>query len=126
MLSVLVALLVAAPSQADNDALWQAFLAKREGVQVAGAGTVTRVLKDDTRGRRHQRFILELDHDQTVLIAHNIDLAPRVEGLERGDRVEFYGEYAWNARGGVVHWTHRDPGRRHINGYLIVDGQRYW
>nr|WP_285836079.1 DUF3465 domain-containing protein [Larsenimonas suaedae] len=126
MLSVLVALLVAAPARADNDALWQAFLAKREGVQVAGAGTVTRVLKDDTRSRRHQRFILELDHDQTVLIAHNIDLAPRVEGLERGDRVEFYGEYAWNARGGVVHWTHRDPGRRHINGYLIVDGQRYW
>ncbi len=62
---------------------------------------------------------------QTVLFAHNIDLAPRLNGLKVGDRVEFHGEYEWNAKGGVIHWTHRDPLGRHEPGWLKHNGRRY-
>jgi hypothetical protein len=97
----------------------------RTGDQVRGSGTVIRILSDDDTGSRHQRFILRLPSGQTLLIAHNIDLAPRIPALHAGDRVSFYGEYAWNNKGGVIHWTHRDPAGRHIAGWLEHDGRRY-
>ncbi len=98
---------------------------RRSDVQVQGAGTVTRVLSDDNDGGRHQRFILELSSGQTLLIAHNIDLAPRIDALQRGDSVRFFGEYEWNERGGVIHWTHHDPAGRHVGGWLEHAGRRY-
>ena len=93
--------------------------------QVTGRGTVIRVLPDDTRGERHQRFILRLASGNTLLVAHNIDIAPRVEPLRIGDVVEYHGEYAWNAQGGVVHWTHRDPSGRHEGGWLRHEGRTF-
>ena len=47
------------------------------------------LLKDDNEGSRHQKFILELSTGQTVLVAHNIDLAPRIQNIQKGDQVEF-------------------------------------
>lgn len=67
-----------------------------------------RLVADDDDGARHQRFILDLRNGQTVLVAHNIDLAERVP-LGVGDRVSFRGVYEWNELGGLVHWTHHDP-----------------
>lgn len=103
--------------------LWKA---QRSDVQVYGEGRVSKLLSDDTKGSRHQRFILTLPTKQTLLIAHNIDLAPRIESLRLGDKVAFYGEYEWNKKGGVVHWTHRDPANRHTHGYLLHQGKKYW
>jgi len=97
----------------------------RSGQQVRGQGTVSRILSDDTDGSRHQRFILRLASGRTLLIAHNIDLAPRINSLRTGDTVSFYGEYEWNDRGGVIHWTHHDPQGRHAAGWLEHKGQRY-
>lgn len=97
----------------------------RSGQQVQGSGTVVRVLSDDNDGDRHQRFILELGSGQTMLIAHNIDLAPRIESLRNGDTVAFYGEFETNPQGGVIHWTHHDPRGRHPAGWLEHDGRRY-
>ena len=57
------------------------------GQQVQGSGTVSRILADDNGGSRHQRYILRLDSGKTLLVAHNIDLAPRVAGLRDGDTV---------------------------------------
>jgi len=91
-------------------------------LQVEGEGAVVRILSDDTEGSRHQRFILRLATGQTILIAHNIDLAPRVS-IREGDVVAFSGEYEWNEKGGVVHWTHRDPAGRHPDGWLKSGGQ---
>ena len=84
-----------------------------------------KVLPDDNKGSRHQRFILKLDSGQTLLIAHNIDLANKISPLRRGDQVEFNGEYEWTAEGGVVHWTHHDPNGRHVDGWLRHNGQVY-
>ena len=97
----------------------------RSGQQVEGRGTVTRVLSDDSDGSRHQRFILRIASGRTLLVAHNIDLAPRLPSLKTGDTVAFYGEYEWNDKGGVIHWTHRDPQGRHVAGWLEHDGRRY-
>lgn len=103
----------------------KAFAARQSDVQVAGTGVVTRVLPDDNDGSRHQRFILRLADGRTVLVAHNIDLAPRVAGLERGDTVSFYGEYEYNENGGVIHWTHHDPEGRHVTGFLEHAGRKF-
>ena len=94
-------------------------------VWVSAAGVVDRILADDTQGSRHQRFILRLPSGHTLLISHNIDLAPRIEGLRVGDSVAFRGEYEWNDRGGVVHWTHHDPDGELEGGWLEHDGRRY-
>ncbi|XQW83981.1 DUF3465 domain-containing protein [Thalassotalea piscium] len=103
----------------------QAFKNHQSDVQVQGSGKVIRVLKDDNQGSRHQKFIVKLSSDNTILISHNIDLAPRVNGIAVGDTIEFYGEYEFNNRGGVVHWTHKDPNGRHINGWLKHKGSVY-
>lgn len=102
-----------------------AFDSQQSGRQVTGAGIVTRILADDHDGSRHQRFILELDSGQTLLIAHNIDLAPRIGSLREGDAVSFNGVYEWNDRGGVVHWTHHDPQGLHEPGWLRHNGRTY-
>jgi hypothetical protein len=78
------------------------------GAWIEGAGIVERLLPDDDDGSRHQRFVVNLRNGQTVLIAHNIELAERIP-LGLGDRVRFRGMYEWNEHGGLVHWTHRDP-----------------
>lgn len=94
-------------------------------MQVEGQGVVRRVLADDHDGGRHQRFIVALSSGQTLLIAHNIDLTPRIVGLREGDTVSFSGEYVWNPEGGVIHWTHRDPNKRHPPGWIRHNGELY-
>jgi hypothetical protein len=105
--------------------LVRAIEAQTSYTQVQGLGTVVKILPDDNEGDRHQRFILRLDSGHTILIAHNIDLAPKVSTLRIGDTVTFYGEYEWNDKGGVIHWTHRDPVRRHPPGWLKHNGGVY-
>ena len=99
--------------------------APRSGEQLRGSGEVIRLLADDNDGSRHQRFIIKLDSGRTLLIAHNIDLASRISSLKVGDTVEFYGEYEWNEKGGVIHWTHRDPDGAHVDGWLKHRGRTY-
>ena len=108
-----------------NQRLIDAYNNKQSDVQVTGIGTVIRTLTDDTKGSQHQRFILKLASGQTLLIAHNIDLAPRINSLRKGDSVEFYGEYEWNSKGGVLHWTHSDLRGHHEDGWLKHKGSVY-
>lgn len=92
---------------------------------VEGKGTVVKILKDDNNGSRHQRFILRLDSGRTVLVAHNIDLAPRIEVINEDDTIIFKGEFINNDKGGVIHWTHHDPDGRHEDGWLKRNGKIY-
>lgn len=111
--------------QLDDQEVVRAYQQRQSNVQVRGSAAVSRLLPDDNDGSRHQRFILQLSSGKTLLIAHNIDLAPRIPALQVGDVVEFYGEYEWNNLGGVVHWTHHDPGGRHVGGWLRHEGRTY-
>lgn len=114
-----------ARSPLDDSSLQAAIAQRQRDVLVQGHGEVIKLLPDDHDGSRHQRILLRLPMGGTLLVAHNIDLAPRVASLERGDTVEFQGEYIWNDKGGVLHWTHHDPARRHPGGWLRHDGRTY-
>jgi len=115
----------ATASQPARSQIEQAFRQQRSNIQVQGRASVIKVLPDDLKGSRHQRFLIRLASGQTLLVAHNIDLAPRVPGLHKGSKIDFNGEYEWNKKGGVLHWTHHDPGHRHADGWLRYNGKTY-
>ena len=110
----------AATEQIDN-----AFQSHASGVMVSAEGAVDRTLADDTSGDRHQRFIMKLPSGVTVLVAHNIDVAPRVPGIAPGASVKLHGQYEWTDKGGTVHWTHRDRRGSHEAGWIEFKGIRY-
>lgn len=114
-----------AESLTGDSALEQAYQQHLSNLQIEGSGAVIKLLPDDNQGSRHQRFIIKLASGQTLLIAHNIDLAPKIQNLRVGDEVAFFGEYEWSDKGGTLHWTHRDPGGRHIDGWLKHHGKVY-
>jgi len=108
-----------------TDGIEELYASSRSGEVVESEGVVSKVLRDDLEGSRHQRFVVLLSSGHTVLISHNIDLAPRVEGLAVGDPVVFRGQYEWNDKGGVVHWTHHDPDGDRPGGWILHDGNEY-
>ncbi len=101
-----------------------AFQARQSGVVMTLDGTVVRLLPDDEDGSRHQRFVIRLADDHTVLVSHNIDLAPRAP-VSLDTVIRLRGQYEWNDQGGVIHWTHHDPDGRRPGGWIEVDGQRF-
>lgn len=103
----------------------EAYDNQRSNFQVKQSAKIIKVLKDDNDGLKHQRFLVELASGQKLLIAHNIELAPRVENPQPGKTITFNGEYEWNNKGGVVHWTHHDPNRSHPAGWLRYQGKQY-
>jgi len=103
----------------------EAFRKQQSNIQLSGVGRVVRVLPDDNKGLRHQRMLVKLEMGQTLLIAHNIDVAPRIENLQPNTEIEFFGEYEWNAKGGVIHWTHHDPKGKHPDGWIKYQGRVY-
>lgn len=106
-----------------NTEISSAYKNQQSDIQVKAAGKVIKILADDNEGSRHQRFIVKVEKNLTILIAHNIDLAQRAE-ISAGDTVAFSGEYEWNKKGGVVHWTHHDPRGKHQDGWIEVNGKR--
>lgn len=111
-------------SPSGNALVAKLFATRRSNVEVEIDGTVAKTLADDRQGSPHQRFLVRVPGGPTVLVAHNIDIAPRAP--VRQDRpIRLRGEYVWNAKGGIVHWTHHDPVGRHANGWIEVDGHRY-
>lgn len=87
-------------------------------------GRVIKLLKDDRKGSQHQKFLIRIAPDVTLLISHNIDLAKRVP-IKQGDPISLRGRYEWNNRGGLIHWTHHDPKGKKQGGWIQVNGKRY-
>lgn len=114
--------------ESQGGSLHDAIRDERSGALVLITARVVKNLSDDNDGSRHQRFIIGLDEPvgdvRTILIAHNIDLAPKVP-CHRGDVVTVSGQYEWNEKGGVIHWTHHDPGGRRAGGWIDHNGKRY-
>ena len=102
------------------------FAQKGHNVWIEDNGIVVKLLKDDNSGARHQKFLVKVNDRITLLIAHNIDLAPRIEDLVVGDKVAFHGQYVYNPKGGVVHWTHLDPNHGHSGGGYILHHEKVY
>lgn len=85
---------------------------------------VKRLLPDDRKGVPHQKFLLQLENGTTVLVAHNTEQAPAVP-LSPGDYVTIRGEYIWNPKGGLIHWTHHSDNFKHEGGWIDFAGRRY-
>lgn len=114
------------PRGADSGAAAdRAFRERAAGRLLVVEGVIRRLLPDDRDGSPHQRFIIVTEAGQSLLVAHNLDLAPRLDGLSVGERVRVYGEYEWNPQGGVMHWTYDDPRGVHPAGYVEWRGRRY-
>ncbi|MDR3299046.1 MAG: DUF3465 domain-containing protein [Candidatus Accumulibacter sp.] len=116
-------------SQEAADNRWRvtaesAYRNRLDTVWIEDEGVVDKILADDLQGARHQRFILRLPSRQTLLVAHNIDKAPRLENLQIGSTLRFRGEYVWNDKGGLVHWTHHKSAMGDA-GWLEKAGRRY-
>ena len=97
---------------------------QRSGVWLEIEAPVVKLLPDDTHPPRHQRLLLDMGQRRTLLLVHNIDLAERVPA-KRGDRLRARGEFEYNDKGGLIHWTHHDPGGRHAGGWVEHEGKRY-
>jgi hypothetical protein len=127
----LAALLLAAcavPTQsADNGAVCSAYQSGRSRVEVVAGGTVTRVF-----GTRpgvtspHEGFLMRLNSvcNVEIRVEANTDFTGEFP-LRNGDAVIVKGEYEYYSRGGVIHWTHRDPRGRHEGGYIQTAGKTY-
>lgn len=107
------------------ESIEQLYEQRQSDVQIEVAGKVTKLLADDNDGSRHQRFIIELPSGQTILIVHNIDLAPRIDNILEADEIQVSGEYIWNEKGGLIHWTHHDPANRHPHGWIRHQDRLY-
>ncbi|RYD47668.1 MAG: DUF3465 domain-containing protein, partial [Verrucomicrobiaceae bacterium] len=45
--------------------------------------------------------------------------------LRVGDKVVVRGEYIWNDKGGLIHWTHHDPKGKGPEGWIRHKGRKY-
>ncbi|MBV9233405.1 MAG: DUF3465 domain-containing protein [Candidatus Eremiobacteraeota bacterium] len=127
--AVLVAACVGgcAAQTADDAAVCQAYAAARSHVEVVVDGDVTRVLGIAAgRVSPHEGFLLRLRSGcrLTVRVEANTDFTGTFP-LAPGQAVTVKGEYEYYPRGGVVHWTHRDPRGRHEGGFIETGGRRY-
>src|SRR5689334_23249194 len=76
------------PTVPVDDPVTAAFRAHQSDVPLDGHGGVIHPLPDDVEGERHQHFLLRTPGGTTILIAHNIGIAPRLV-FRGGDTVAF-------------------------------------
>lgn len=114
------------PSIVDSDQadILTAQRAHMSKVEITIMAPIYKLLRDDTEGIPHQRFLIWLNNGTTVLIAHDLRMARRVP-VNKGDVVKIHGEYIWNEKGGVIHWTHHSDTPYHEGGWIDLKGNRY-
>jgi hypothetical protein len=110
--------------QEESQQITQLFRDRQSDVVVTATAQIVKILPDDTQGDKHQKMIVVLPSGHSLLLSHNIDIAPRVPAQE-GATIRFRGEYEYSEQGGVIHWTHHDPAQRHKDGWIEFHGQLY-
>ena len=111
----------------DDAAICDAFHAGRSHQEVVADGKVVQVLGvAPGRVSPHEGFLMQLASGCNVVVRveANTDFTGTFP-LTAGDGVVVKGEYEYYPRGGVVHWTHRDPRGRHEGGFIETGGRRY-
>lgn len=117
-------------SQLATGTVRELFHARRSDVWVESTGRVEKLLPDDTdtsdNSDKHQKFLLLVPGDITVLVAHNISAAPRVP-VRQGDNITLRGEYEYTEKGGTIHFTHKPKynSRKAQAGWIEFKAQRY-
>ncbi len=114
---------------ASNGAVYDAWRAHRSYVEVTANGSVARVLGSRLGpAGMHEGFLLHLTGAEgrglTVRVEDNTDLTGPIP-MRAGDSAVVRGEYIYDPRGGIIHYTHRDPRGRHASGYVQVNGRLY-
>jgi len=118
------------PAPAFSRTVRDLYNAKRSDAWVETTGRVEKLLADDTdtsdNSDKHQKFLLLVPGEITVLVAHNISSAPRVP-IRPGDKITLRGEYEYTDKGGTIHFTHKPKynSRNTQSGYIEFKGQRY-
>ena len=131
--SALLTLILTACAHAGTDdtnaEVYNAWRDGRSHIEATAGGSVARLLgvRNGPSGM-HEGFLLHLrgasGHGLTIRVEDNIDITGPIP-LREGDEVEARGEYIYDPRGGVMHYTHHDPRGRHAAGYLRVHGKLY-
>jgi Protein of unknown function (DUF3465) len=112
-----------------NGAVYDAWRNQQTKIEVGAAGSVARVL-GSRRGPsgEHEGFLLHLrgaaGHGLTVRVEDNEDITGPIP-LHAGDDVTVRGEYIYDPRGGIIHYTHHDPRFRHAGGYVKIGDKIY-
>ena len=116
----------AATTKPDNAAIVQDFQNHRSYVEVTADGTVVTIFPDRSSSSGvHEQFVIRLSSgDITVDVEHNISIGKRVP-VAMGDSVVVHGEYIWNSKGGLIHFTHHDPQGTHEGGYIKDNNSTY-
>ena len=76
-------------------------------------------------GLTHEAFDVSTPSGLRTQVVENVDVGPRVP-VYRGEEVTVRGEYVRDAGlTHIVHWTHHDPSRHHVGGFIEAGGRRY-
>lgn len=116
-----------APYGSGNATVCAAHTSRHSHIETDATGTISRLLHE-SHGRYgpHAQFLVRLDSScaLTVRVAANEAFTGRLP-LRVGEHVRVRGEYEYYRRGGVIHWTHRDPRGHHDNGFIELRGRLY-
>ncbi len=87
---------------------------------------VVKLLRNDNRGARHQRWLIQLTNSKPILAVYNIDLSDKIP-LSPGDIIDLAGELKFDEKKKtpLIHWLHDDPQQKRKNGYVIHNGKKY-
>ena len=113
-----------------NAAIYDAWRSGQSHLEVTASGSVARVLglRNGPSGE-HEGFLLHLrgaeGHGLTVRVEDNTDITGPMD-VHAGDDAVVRGEYIYDPRGGIIHYTHHDPRGHHVSGYVRVNGRTYF
>ncbi|HET9030097.1 MAG TPA: DUF3465 domain-containing protein [Candidatus Aquilonibacter sp.] len=111
----------------NNKRICDAYGGQLTNGEVVADGTVRQIL-GERRGRSgdHEGYLIQLggDCDLVLKVETNTDITGPIP-LRPGERVVVKGVYIYNPMGGLIHWTHHDPGGRHEGGFVKAGGLLY-